>query len=163
MCDSLFSDSSGLGLFFVLQLLLDIIDKQVPLTLKAGCFITQMVLWKMPFHLRMIIVASSLRFAFLCQWVSKLLNELINIQCLSCKRSHFSRVWLFALPGLWPSRLLCPWHSPGKSTGVSCHAPLQRIFPTQGSNPRLLMSPALEADFFTTTATWGALAMSIHH
>ena len=61
MCDSLFSDSSGLGLFFVLQLLLDIIDKQVPLTLKAGCFVTQMVLWKMPFHLRMSIVASSLR------------------------------------------------------------------------------------------------------
>lgn len=65
LCDSSFSDSSGLGLFFVLQLLLDIIDKQVPLTLKAGSFIAQMVLWKMPFHLRMIIVASSLRFAFL--------------------------------------------------------------------------------------------------
>ena len=25
--------------------------------------------------------------------------------------------------------------SPGKNTGVSCHALLQRIFPTQGSNP----------------------------
>ena len=28
--------------------------------------------------------------------------------------------------------------SPGKNTGVGCHALLQRIFPTQGSNPRLL-------------------------
>ena len=24
-----------------------------------------------------------------------------------------------------PSRLLCPWHSPGKNYGVSCHFPLQ--------------------------------------
>ena len=28
--------------------------------------------------------------------------------------------------------------SPGKNTGVGCHALLQGIFPTQGSNPRLL-------------------------
>ncbi|XP_055426747.1 uncharacterized protein LOC129645509 [Bubalus kerabau] len=35
-------------------------------------------------------------------------------------------------------RLLCPWDSPGKNTGVGCHALLQRIFPTQGSNPGLL-------------------------
>ena len=32
-------------------------------------------------------------------------------------------------------RLLCPWNSPGKSTGVSFHALLQGIFSTQGSNP----------------------------
>ena len=35
-------------------------------------------------------------------------------------------------------RLLCPWDSPGKNTGVSCHFLLQGIFPTQGSNPGLL-------------------------
>ena len=28
--------------------------------------------------------------------------------------------------------------SPGKSTGVGCHALLQEVFPTQGSNPGLL-------------------------
>jgi len=28
--------------------------------------------------------------------------------------------------------------SPGKNTGVGCHALLWRIFPTQGSNPGLL-------------------------
>ena len=39
---------------------------------------------------------------------------------------------------LLPTRLLCPWDSPGKNTGVGCHALLQRIFPTQGSNPGLL-------------------------
>ena len=35
------------------------------------------------------------------------------------------------------SRLLCPWDSPGKNTQVGCRAPLQGIFPTQGSNPHL--------------------------
>ena len=39
--------------------------------------------------------------------------------------------------GLQPARLLCPWDSPGKNTGVGCHALLQQIFPTQGSNPGL--------------------------
>ena len=34
--------------------------------------------------------------------------------------------------------LLCPWDSPGKSSGVGCHFLLQRIFLTQGLNPGLL-------------------------
>ena len=29
--------------------------------------------------------------------------------------------------------------SPGKNTGVDCHAHLQRIFPTQGSNPGITL------------------------
>jgi len=37
-----------------------------------------------------------------------------------------------------PTRLLCPWDSPGKNTGVGCHFLLQGIFSTQGSNPGLL-------------------------
>ena len=43
--------------------------------------------------------------------------------------------------GLWPSRLLCPWDSPGKNSGVCCHALLQGIF-----LPRLPMSPAEQED-----------------
>ena len=39
--------------------------------------------------------------------------------------------------GLQTARLLCPWNSPGKNSGVGCHFLLQRIFPTQGSNPGL--------------------------
>ena len=39
--------------------------------------------------------------------------------------------------GLWPTRLLWPWDSPGKNTGVVCHALLQRIFLTQESNLHL--------------------------
>ena len=40
--------------------------------------------------------------------------------------------------GLYPARLLCPWDSPNKNTGVCCHSVLQGIFPTQGSNLGLL-------------------------
>ena len=36
--------------------------------------------------------------------------------------------------GLWFTRLLCPWASPGKNTGVGWHALLWGIFLTQGSN-----------------------------
>ena len=39
---------------------------------------------------------------------------------------------------LQPARILCPWDSLGNNTGEGCHALLQGIFPTQGSNPHLL-------------------------
>ena len=39
--------------------------------------------------------------------------------------------------GLSPTRLLCPWDSPGKNTGVGSHFLLQGIFLTQGSNSGL--------------------------
>ena len=45
--------------------------------------------------------------------------------------------------------------SPGKDTGVDCHALLQGLFLTQGLNI-CLMSPALAGGFFTTSATWEA-------
>ena len=35
------------------------------------------------------------------------------------------------------TKLLCPWNSPGKNTGVGCHFLLQGIFLTQGLNPGL--------------------------
>ena len=40
--------------------------------------------------------------------------------------------------GLLLTWLLCPWDSPGQNTGVGCHALLQGIFPTWGTNPHLL-------------------------
>ena len=48
--------------------------------------------------------------------------------------------------GLQPTRLLCPWNSPGKNTGVSSHSLLQGIFPTQGSNLWLLHLLHCQAD-----------------
>ena len=41
--------------------------------------------------------------------------------------------------GLQPTRLLCPWDSPGKNTGVGCHALLLGIFLTQGLNSALFL------------------------
>ena len=55
--------------------------------------------------------------------------------------SHFSCVWLFVT--LWTVAHQAPlsMDSPGKSTGIGCHALLQEIFLTQGSNPCLLHLP----------------------
>ena len=50
----------------------------------------------------------------------------------------FRDLWDIQGHGLQPSRLLCPWNSPGKNIGVGSHSLLQGIFPTQGSNPGLL-------------------------
>ena len=44
-------------------------------------------------------------------------------------------LWPYALQ---PARLICPWDSPGKNTGVGCQDLLQGIFLTQGSNPCLV-------------------------
>ena len=52
-----------------------------------------------------------------------------------CMLSHFSRV---RLSGLKPTKLLCPWDSPGKKSGVGCHFLLQGILLIQESNPCLL-------------------------
>ena len=51
-----------------------------------------------------------------------------------------------------------PTDPPGKpkNTGVGCHALLQGIFPTQGSNKHLLRLPALTGGFFTSGANWEA-------
>ena len=69
--------------------------------------------------------------------------------------SHFSCPTL-RLYGVWPPKFLCSRNSPGKNIDVGCHALLQGIFLTQGSNPHLIMSPALAGRFFTTSATWEA-------
>ena len=71
-----------------------------------------------------------------------------------CGLSHLSCDFL-QLCGLQPTRLLCPWDSPGNNTGVSCHALLQGMLLTQGFNPHLLHKPpALASSFFTSSATW---------
>ena len=52
--------------------------------------------------------------------------------------------------GLQPARLLCPWDSAGKNTGVGCHALLQRA---NLLHPGIKLFPALAGGFFTTSAT----------
>ena len=47
------------------------------------------------------------------------------IKCLSwdlcCKAKSLQLCLILQPHGLHPSRLLCPWASPGKNTGVACH------------------------------------------
>ena len=62
------------------------------------------------------------------------------------------------------TRLLCPWGSPSKNTGVGCHAFFQGIFPTQGLNPGLWhcrwilyhLSYAGSPYMITVTVTWAS-------
>ena len=55
-------------------------------------------------------------------------------------------VLTFFYPGLYPTRFFYPWNFPGKNTGVSCHALLQGIFPSQESNFRHLHLPHWQED-----------------
>ena len=66
--------------------------------------------------------------------------------CICVALSRFSHFWPDSSR---PSRLLCPWDSLGKNTGVGCHALLQRLFPSQGLSMRLLQL-LLASRFFTT-------------
>ena len=55
---------------------------------------------------------------------------------LSCTISQ-SLLKLMSIDSV-PARLLCPWNSPGKTTGMGSHPLPQWIFLTQGSSPGLL-------------------------
>ena len=60
--------------------------------------------------------------------------------------------------GLQSTSLLSPWDSPGKNTGVGCHALLQGIFLTQESNLHLLhwqadSLPLVLPDFYVESKT----------
>ena len=94
-------------------------------------------------------------------WCFPDLRDILSMQLLLLCQSHACDtvvvkmlVTQSCLPLLWPHglqpvRLLCPWDSPGKSTGVGSHALLQGIFPTQGSNLGLTHC----RKFFTIWAT----------
>ena len=61
-----------------------------------------------------------------------------------------------------PTRLLCAWDSPGKNTGVGCHALLQGTFPTQGWNPCLLHLLHSQADSLPLEPPGRACALNIY-
>ena len=49
-------------------------------------------------------------------------EKILNITNYESKNvSHLVMFSSLQLQGLWPSRLLCPWDSLGKDTGVGCH------------------------------------------
>ena len=55
-----------------------------------------------------------------------------------------------------PTWLLCPWDSPGKSTGMGFHFPTPGDLTDPGIEPASLTSPSLAGGFFTISTTWEA-------
>ena len=76
------------------------------------------------FHLWGLLLAKNRIFAFSLAFV--------------CLHSHSAVSDSLQPHGLYPTRLLCPWDSPGKNTGVGCHFLLQGSFPTLGLKLHLL-------------------------
>ena len=64
-------------------------------------------------------------------------NMGLVVNCHFVWAEPLSRVWLWATPWTVACQAPCPWDSLGKNTGVGCHALLQGIFWTQGSNLHL--------------------------
>ena len=63
---------------------------------------------------------------------------MLNYMCVFACAELLSHVQLFSTLWTIASRLFCPRDSPGKNTGVGCHALRLEIFPTQGLNLGLL-------------------------
>ena len=65
-------------------------------------------------------------------------NWYSNYGVCVCVLSLFGHVRLCVTTGLHPARLLCPWDSLSKITGVGSHSFFQGIFQTQGQNLGLM-------------------------
>ena len=76
----------------------------------------------------------------------------LQLRSSACVLSRFSRVRLCATLWTVPTRLLCHWDSPGKITGVACHALLQGNLSYPRIEPSSPMSSTLAGGFFTTSA-----------
>ena len=86
--------------------------------------------------------------------------------------SRFSRVRLCVTHRRQPTRLPCPWDSPGKNTGVGCHCLLQCVKVKSESEVaqscRTLLDPmdcslsgsSIHGIFQARVLEWGAIAFS---
>ena len=108
-----------------------------------------LVIYSIYFCWSIIALWSSVSFCCSAKWISYTAALLLNL---------ISPVWLFAIHGLQPARLLCSrkecW------SGLPYPPPGDLLDP--GVEPESLMSPALASGFFTTSATWEALKSVIH-
>ena len=77
---------------------------------------------------------------FCCEFVTFgiSINNQENMMVKNSKCIHSVMSSSLQPHGQHPVRLLCPWNSPGKNTGVGFHFLLQGIFLTQGLNPGFL-------------------------
>ena len=110
------------------------------------------LLWSLPEKTTILNLVSAVSRKVFTLWLHMYYQYVIWIICsiILCFRLYINtNLWwkkakvaqscrLFVTPWTVPTRLLSPWNSPGKNTGMGCHCLLQRIFPTQGLNPGLL-------------------------
>ena len=88
-------------------------------------------------------------------WVQSLVRELRSHVSVCVRSVAKSCLTLWQEHGLYPARLLCPWDSPGKNTGVGCY------FLLWGELLYLeveVASPALSGGFFMAEPSgdmWG--------
>ena len=78
---------------------------------------------------------TEMNWAWLLNKQTSLLSH--EIDACACVLSYFSRVWLFVTPGTVAQLVPLSMGFSRQNTGVGCHALLQGIFSTQGSNPGL--------------------------
>ena len=72
--------------------------------------------------------------------LAKTENPACRIKTRVCPRTHLLQLCPTLCDAIdrKPARLLCPQYSPGKNTGMDCHARLQGILLSQGLNLNLL-------------------------
>ena len=71
------------------------------------------------------------RLFYLCYYSLTSSYPITRYVCVLSGVQLFETLWTVAC------RFFCSWAFPGRNTGVGCHFLLQRIFSTQGQNPRL--------------------------
>ena len=91
-----------------------------------------------------IIILFSIAVAWFCISISSIWNNSESV-CLSVVSSSLQ------IHGLQPTRLLCPWDSPGKNTGVGSHALPQASTAYEGLN------------FSTTSWFWTSFHIPVGH
>ena len=74
-----------------------------------------------------------------------LVSFFFSFFCPMCLIVMSDSLWPY---GLYTTKLLCPWDSPGKNTGVDCNFLLQGIFPTQ-DGIRICCVSCIASRFFT--------------
>ena len=110
---------------FALEMMLGNIDiDQIPLGIRECCFISPQNIIP-PWTL----CQESLLFKFWSYWGGNSVCVCLVASVMSNSVRPYE---------LYLTRLLCPWDSPGKNSGVGCHALLQGIILTQRSNQCLL-------------------------
>ena len=88
-----------------------------------------------------------------------LLGKQINLPLMRAK--SLNCIQLFRTIRTVACQAPLSWGFPGKSTGVGCHFLLQEIFPTQGSNSRLLYLLHWQVDSLSLCYLGSLIALSI--